>query len=242
MKGFKDFIIYSNVEKDYDLILSEGLRDYIISKGCNALIISEDWNYVNEYIDEEALNSAECVIVMGGDGTMLRAAHAIGNHNISMIGVNLGTLGFLTEVEEKNILKMADRLISGEFSLEKRMMLTGCVTINGEEKICQDALNDIVLSRSGTLRIVAFNIYVNGQLLDTYEADGVIVSTPTGSTGYNLSAGGPIVSPNAELILVTPISPHALSAKSVVFDAKDVIKIEILKKRRDSRYRVHSII
>ena len=94
------------------------------------------------------------------------------------------------------------------------------------------ALNDVVITRAGFSRIIGLNVYVNDELLDTYEADGVIVSTPTGSTGYNLSAGGPIVSPNSNAIVVTPISPHSLTSKSIVFDSNDVIKIEIIKKRK----------
>ncbi|MBQ8412494.1 MAG: NAD(+)/NADH kinase, partial [Lachnospiraceae bacterium] len=158
---------------------------------------------------------------------MLRAARAIGTHKLPILGVNLGTVGFLTEVEESNVYTALERLIVGDYYIENRMMIQGSV----KDKTFH-SLNDVVITRAGFSRIIGLNIYVNDQLLDTYEADGVIVATPTGSTGYNLSAGGPIVSPKSKVIVVTPISPHSLSAKSVVFDSTDNIMIEIVKKRK----------
>ena len=139
----------------------------------------------------------------------------------------LGTLGFLTEVEESNAYKAIDRLLADDYSIEKRMMIEGR---KGETSF--SCLNDVVITRAGFSRIIGLNIYVNEQLLDTYEADGVIVATPTGSTGYNLSAGGPIISPKSKAVVVTPISPHSLTSKSVVFDSADRIRIEVVKKRR----------
>ena len=120
-----------------------------------------------------------------------------------------------------------DKLIDGETEVEERMMLRGSV-IGKRENI---ALNDIVLTRSGALRLIEFNLYVNGEFLNTYRADGLIVSTPTGSTAYNISAGGPIVEPTAEIIVVTPICSHALNASSIVLSAKDEVMLEIGKGR-----------
>ena len=115
------------------------------------------------------------------------------------------------------------------------MNLEGTIYHNGKEVATEMALNDIVVSRSGYSRIICLRIYVNGELLDVYEADGVIIATPTGSTAYNLSAGGPIVSPDTSLILVTPVSPHSLTSKSVVFSAEDVIEVEIVPKRKSQK-------
>ena len=172
---------------------------------------------------------------------MLRASHAIGAGEVPMIGLNLGTTGFLTEVECSAMEDMVDRLIRGEYVIEERMMLTGEIqrgakkddaAVGEVSPITFSALNDVVIIREGVLRLIALRIYVNDVFFDTYEADGVIISTPTGSTGYNLSAGGPIVSPKTRAIVLTPISPHSLSKKSIVFDAGDRIRITLTEKRK----------
>lgn len=231
-----NFIILANADKDVDLALSIKIAEYLKKNNAKAIIVSDIKKHYEEdgvLIKDEYLRFAEGVIVLGGDGTMLRAAHGLGNYNLPLLGINLGTLGFLTEVEESNVEHALDRLLTDNYILEKRMMLQGSV-YNRAGTISKTipALNDIVITRAGFSRIIGLSIYVNNQLLDTYEADGVIVATPTGSTGYNLSAGGPIVSPKSKVIVVTPISPHSLTAKSVVFDCSDKIRVEIVKKRK----------
>ncbi len=221
------FLILTNTEKDIDLALSNKISEYLSKHEAEAIIISDMLNDVDEERKKEYMKGVQAAIVLGGDGTMLRAAHWIDSYEVPLLGVNLGTMGFLTEIEESNVFHALDRLMSNDFKLEKRMMIEGKVN----EKIYH-SLNDIVITRAGFSRIIGLNVYVNGELLDTYEADGVIIATPTGSTGYNLSAGGPIVSPKSKAIVVTPISPHSLTAKSVVFDSNDNIKIEIVKKRK----------
>lgn len=222
------FVIVANSDKDINLKLSQDIVAYIGSKGAQAVVVSDmEKDYDNATIRAEFLEDAEAVIVLGGDGTMLRAAHGIGTYDVPLMGINLGTLGFLTEVEEANAHKAIDRLMAGDYDIEKRMMIEGKTG-----NTCFPCLNDVVITRAGFSRIIGLNIYVNDQLLDTYEADGVIVATPTGSTGYNLSAGGPIISPKARAVVVTPISPHSLTSKSVVFDSIDRIRIKVVKKRR----------
>lgn len=219
------FIIFTNTEKDEGLALSKKITEYLSEKGAVSSIVCDavlDNGTMDGFVKE-----ADAAIVLGGDGTMLRATRGIGIYNIPLIGINLGTLGFLTEVEESNVFDALDMLLKDRYIIENRMMIEGAV---GNKTF--HSLNDIVITRAGFSRVIGLNVFVNGQLLDTYEADGVIVSTPTGSTGYNLSAGGPIVSPKARVIVVTPISPHSLTSKSVVFDSTDEIKIEIVKKRK----------
>ncbi len=220
------FLIFTNTDKDLGLALSNKITEYIISRGGTAAIVL-DFIEDSEKKRETLLDGVQAVIVLGGDGTMLRAARMIGAYDIPLIGINLGTLGFLTEVEETNVFKALDRLLSDNYIIENRIMIEG--TIGGKT---YHSLNDIVITRAGFSRVIGLNVYVNGQLLDTYEADGIIVATPTGSTGYNLSAGGPIISPKSKVIVVTPISPHSLTSKSIVFDCLDEIKIEIIKKRK----------
>lgn len=219
------FIIFTNTDKDEGLALSKKITEYLSEKGAVSSIVCDavlDSGAMDGFIKE-----TDAAIVLGGDGTMLRATRGIGVYDIPLIGINLGTLGFLTEVEESGVFDALDMLLKDRYIIENRMMIEGTV---GNKTF--HSLNDIVITRAGFSRVIGLNVYVNGQLLDTYEADGVIVSTPTGSTGYNLSAGGPIVSPKARVIVVTPISPHSLTSKSVVFDSTDEIKIEIAKKRK----------
>jgi NAD+ kinase len=141
-----------------------------------------------------------------------------------MIGVNLGTLGYLCELDESTVFEALDRLMKDDYMLENRMML--CGHRDGEDE-SRAAFNDIVIHRSGELTMLSLIVYVNGEVLSTYHADGIIVATPNGSTGYNMSAGGPIVDPKAQMILLTPINAHNLNSKSIVLGAEDEIMIEV---------------
>ena len=228
----RNFIIFTNTDKDPGYELSNKIVDYLVAHDAKAMIITEQVRESFQQKDanvlpKELLSDVDAAIVLGGDGTMLRAARDLGGSPTPLVGINLGTLGFLTEIEVSNVYQALDRLLTDDYFVEKRMMIEGGV--NGDT---YHALNDIVISRAGFSRIIGLNIYVNDELLETYEADGVIVATPTGSTGYNLSAGGPIISPKSKAIVVTPISPHSLMAKSVVFDSTDEVRIEIVKKRK----------
>ncbi|MDD6136500.1 MAG: NAD(+)/NADH kinase [Lachnospiraceae bacterium] len=228
----RNFIIFTNTDKDPGYELSNKIVDYLVAHDAKAMIITEQVRESFQQKDanvlpKELLSDVDAAIVLGGDGTMLRAARDLGGYPTPLVGINLGTLGFLTEIEVSNVYQALDRLLADDYFVEKRMMIEGAV--NGDT---YHALNDIVISRAGFSRIIGLNIYVNDELLETYEADGVIVATPTGSTGYNLSAGGPIISPKSKAIVVTPISPHSLMAKSVVFDSTDEVRIEIVKKRK----------
>ncbi len=173
----------------------------------------------------------EGVLVLGGDGTLIRAATKLVKRNLPIIGVNLGTLGYLCELEEATVFDAIDQLMADRFMLEKRMMLSG-YSIKEEREIAKNiAFNDVVIHRTGALSVVNLIIYVNGEYLNTFHADGIIVSTPTGSTGYNMSAGGPIVDPKAQMILITPINDHNLNSQSIVLEASDEVVIEIGKRR-----------
>ena len=238
MKKCERFVIIANELKDEGLVKSDFLADYIRSKGFTAKIFSFRDYSEEAVLSENDLDDSDMVIVMGGDGTMLRVSHLIENHNIPMIGVNLGTVGFLTEVNIADVKNMIDRMTEGDYRVEDRIMLKGTV-MRGDSVIADNiyALNDAVLGRESMLKLIAFKIYLNGQFFDECEADGVIISTPTGSTGYNLSAGGPIVNPGASLLVMTPISPYSLSMRSVIFGADDVISLELVDKRHNGQNR-----
>ena len=224
----KTFLIVANSTKDENLILAGRVRDYIEMHGGNAQICVDGDNIPVDC-------KVDIAIVLGGDGTMLLAASHLSNHGIPMIGINLGTMGFMADVDPCNMEEALDALLKDRYRIEERMKIQGKIYRGSREMAAATALNDIVIARSGFSRIICLRIYVNGELLDVYEADGVIISTPTGSTAYNMSAGGPIVSPRASLILVTPVSPHSLTSKSVVFSAEDVIEVEIVPKRKSQK-------
>ena len=218
----KQFYLITNAGKDPDQIYTKRIVEYIRTHGGNAVCVDGE-----KTVAEQASGSQpDCVLVLGGDGTLLRAARNMIDKDIPLLGINLGTLGYLAEVESSNLETALDQLLQDDFTREERMMLVGRVDKQGvsEENY---ALNDIVISRCGTLQILTFHIYVNGQFLNSYSADGIIVATPTGSTGYNMSAGGPIVEPCAKLLLLTPICPHTLNTRSIILAPEDEIRIEI---------------
>ena len=235
----KHFLIYTNKHKDKNLMATERIRSYLQQKGQRVTVLIREPEYKNRYEGdcEEAPDippGVDCMIVLGGDGTVLQAARETKKILIPIIGVNLGTLGYMTEIEPGNLEEALERLIRGDYEQESRMMLNGRICFQDKREDEGWALNDIVISRSGSLQIIKFNIYVNGQFLNNYNADGVIVTTPTGSTGYNLSAGGPLVEPRAKLIMLTPICPHTLNQRSIILSPEDVIEIEI-PQGRDGR-------
>ncbi len=225
------FFVLTNQPKDKDLKITNYICDYMRKRGkqCDYMVFApEKERSCND--NQNPLNlpaNLECILVLGGDGTLLQAAVDTLYMDIPLIGINLGNLGFLAEVEQSHIDEALERLIRGEWQQEERMMLSGTLRKKGKEPEKYHALNDIVLTREGSLRIVTYDIFVNGQFLNSYHADGVIVSTPTGSTGYNMSAGGPIVEPKAKLILITPICPHTLNTRSIILSAEDEIEVRI---------------
>lgn len=223
------FYVITNPAKDADLKVTHFIRDYLIKHGKTCVIDTGGDNKKQDgYTDRSKVDDkTECVIVLGGDGTLLQAAADLVEMEIPFLGINLGTLGFLAEVGVSEAASALDRLIRDEYEIENRMMLYGTGPAGTSRQDEARALNDIVITRKGSLQIVNFNIYVNGQFLHRYHADGVIVATPTGSTGYSLSAGGPIVEPRANLILVSPICPHSMQSRSIVLSPEDRVMIEL---------------
>lgn len=219
------FYIITNKLKDKDYRITNEIRAYIESHGRKCFLSEKDSE--GHIIPGTVPDEVQCGLVLGGDGTLIRAVRDLGERSLPLLGINMGMLGYLTDVELKDFRSALDMLFAGEPEVEERMMLSGTFRNSRVDM----AMNDIVLTREGKVRIVSFNLYVNGALLNTYHADGIIISTPTGSTGYNLSAGGPIVEPTAQMIVITPICSHALNTSSVVLSAEDVIEVEICEGR-----------
>ena len=235
----KKFALLTNYSKDKRLVYTRMIKTYITENGGSYWIpryISEpDKDGDQRYDFSDMPGDIECVLVLGGDGTLLQAARELLQRHIPLLGINLGTLGFLTSAEKSELTKCLDSVLDDSCSIDERMMLEG-VAYHGSEKIQMNiALNDVIIARAGFSRLVELKIYVNGELLSIYNADGIIVSTPTGSTGYSLSAGGPIIFPQTDVIVITPICPHSLQARSLVVSGEDRIMIEIGRRRKTQK-------
>ena len=222
------FLIVTNDGKDADGRVTAKVKQLLTDAGKTCVLCEKDGD--KKIIREKIPEKIDCAVVIGGDGSLIEVARFLHGRNIPVLGINMGTLGYLTEVEVNHIEDAFAQILEGDYTLEDRMMLEGTLQ-DGRKDI---SLYDIVVSRKTEMRLIHFRIYVNGELLNTYEADGVIISTPTGSTAYNLSAGGPIVEPTASMIVITPICPHALNTSSIVLSAEDEIVIEIAEGRHDA--------
>ena len=170
---------------------------------------------------------ADCVMVLGGDGTIIQAARELAETGVPILGVNLGTVGFLAEVELAHIYKAIDAVMEGRYKLEKRFMLKGSVIKDAKMVYEANALNDIVVARGNLVRAISTSVYIDGNQVSSLHGDGIIVTTPTGSTGYNLSAGGTIILPDAEVFGIHPICPHSLNSRGVITSSSAKVDIEV---------------
>ncbi|MTI84149.1 MAG: NAD(+) kinase [Firmicutes bacterium] len=228
----KNIGIWANVEKKGVLELLVDIIRWLEAKECNVLLDRE----VAVALDKKPHNSnfpeliqqADMLLVLGGDGTILNCARVSAPYNIPLFGINMGRLGFLTETELPELFVSLDKLLLGNFRVEERMMLQARV-IRGEENIEETiALNDVVITKGGFARIIMLETMVDEQFFTTYPADGIIVASPTGSTAYSLSAGGPLAVPNLELMIITPICPHGLWARPLVISSSSEVKVNLL--------------
>lgn len=181
--------------------------------------------------DENELSDAELLIVFGGDGTILRGARLAAPRGLPVLGVNMGGFGFLAEVGASELATALPDVLDGRYELDERMMLQARVEPPASAPLL--ALNDMVVTRTEPARVMRVRVAVNGEHLATYAADGVIVATPTGSTAYSLSAGGPIVHPGVEALLITPICPHTFNARSVIINPSDDVTVEVAERTGD---------
>lgn len=225
----KHFFLVARDDKKENLTFLKEIVDYIRLKGgeCSYGVNPDD----SLEAGLELPSKTEVILTVGGDGTLIRAAQNIFGKNIPLIGINRGHLGYLCDLDQETVFEAIDSMMRGDYSVEERMMLSGHV-LHDDDRIGHEvqALNDIVVSSSAGLQVIHVRVYVNGQYLYAYHCDGMIFSTPTGSTAYNLSAHGPIVNPKTNLILLTPINPHTLNARSIVLDPYDEVVLELCAK------------
>ncbi len=217
----KNIGIYVNKNKDRDFSITEKIVACAENVGFNCQVILDTKSIDDPVVQKQEadfLKDKDAVIVLGGDGTILRIAAVASKQNVPILSVNLGHLGFLTELELNEIETGLKKLASGEYSVEERMMLS--CNIDNRDYL---ALNDVCLQRASRARLLKFKAFAGEEFVDALSADGVLVSSPTGSTAYSLSAGGPIISPKLSLMLMTPICAHTLRARPVVFSADEIL-------------------
>ncbi len=228
--------IIPNLSKDLGGTQTNGIIKKALDKGMEPLVMPEVYRYVQSGIvvdEEDFFNMSQLILVLGGDGTLLQAARRVAVYNLPILGINMGHLGFLTEAEISDVDRVLNYLLMGDFYIETRMMLKARLVRDGS--VCNEmiALNDIAIAKASFARIIHLRVFINDQFVNCYPADGILVSSPTGSTAYSLSAGGPIINPSMECLLLTPICPHALNARPIVTDCQDEIRIVMADENRD---------
>lgn len=234
MKGLngitmKKIAIMPNATKDTDFRNTYKIVSYLQGR---AQVFLEDRYAASglcaEYLPYDSLfEQAEIMLTLGGDGTMLQIAAKCAKRNIPVLGINLGKVGFLTEIELDRIEDALERLLSGEYEIEKRMLMRVEVIHEGQVSRHCHALNDVVVAKNVGAKLIDLALYADGELVNQYIADGLIIATPTGSTGYSISAGGPVVDPLMQLYVATPICAHMLAARSAVLPAEKEIVIRL---------------
>ena len=215
--------IYTNLKKDSELGFTLKLLRYLETKGVESHVHYSMSEYLRDFpAFRKVSKKFDFIITVGGDGTILRIAKQCALADVPILGINLGTIGFLTEGEPAEFEGVIDEVLNGNFTIEQRILLNA----NFNNKNCM-ALNDIVLSRASDSKLMLIDVYVGKQIIDRYYCDGYIVSTPTGSTAYSLSAGGAILSPTAKVIELTPINSHSLHSRPIVIGENEQVKIVI---------------
>ncbi len=224
----KKIIVFSNPARDTDLEVARAVKS-LLDERAEVSIYTINYSYLAENPDadngplKEELEDADFIVAIGGDGSIMHTARAAAPYSKPVIGINKGNKGFLAELDVNNI-KMLENAADGKFTIEERMMLDVSIMRDGEKIFSNYAINDAAIS--GTSRMVSVSVFADGIKMATYAGDGVIIASPTGSTAYSMSAGGPIVEPTANNIIVTPICSHALIAKPFVLAADRTITAE----------------
>ncbi len=215
-------------------ILGE-LLPWLKERGYNAFVDRETAERLNikGYQRAEIPDLIDVLVVLGGDGTMLSAARLVAEKGIPILGINLGGLGFITEVNRTEVFTAIETMLKGECSIEERMMLEANIIRHGEVITGYTVLNDVVITKGALARIIDLETYIDHYYVTSYKADGLIISTPTGSTAYNLSAGGPIIHPSLDCMVITPICPHTLTNRPIVISGDSLIEINLKSESED---------
>lgn len=225
----KKIAVIPNNSKDLGLLNTGKLVELLHNKA--EIFMDEAYSVlgmnVNYVPTASVYDNADYAIVLGGDGTILRRAAECAKRKIPVLGINLGKIGFMAEVEIDNMEMAVSKLLSGDFKIEKRMMMKAQIKRGDEVQMSFHALNDVVVSKSAGEKLIGIELLTDGEAVNRYTADGLIIATPTGSTGYSISAGGPVVDPCMRLYVATPICAHMLSVRSAVLASDKEIKIKL---------------
>ncbi len=222
--------IYPNVSKPEAYSILMRILRYLYGGEHKILLPIEEARYygVDSYgVSHIENQSADMALSIGGDGTLLGVCRRYGMRHVPVCGINIGTLGFLADIEPADLEKKLQKILQKEYFLEKRLLLSAYVTTGHASKLLGYAINDVVVSKSGVSRMIRLGLQINDTHLADYKADGVIISTPTGSTAYSLSAGGPIMNPNIDALLITPICAHSFFMRPMLVSDKDIIHVEV---------------
>ena len=225
----------ANVEKPKIARHVGALKKWLEEKGAEVFLgeeIAGKMRMAQGLTWSELGKKAQLLVVLGGDGTMLRTARHVARYKAPIVGINMGSFGYLTEVNLNEMHAALELILRGKYAVEKRMMLSVMIKTGDGLIRAGDALNDVVINRGNLSRITELETAVNGDYLTTYKADGLIISTPTGSTAYSLSAGGPIVFPGEELIIINPICPHTLTNRPIIFPHDADLRITLWSKEK----------
>jgi len=226
---YKTIGITINKEKKDIASYTISLIKYLEEKGIKVLLSPEAAEKIEHpelACDKEKIGkNSDFIISLGGDGTFFRTARSFAPYNLPLLGINLGGLGFLTEIPASRFKESLEKILSGKYVMEKRLMLETKIFREDEKIKTFLALNDVVISKGAVSRIINLKTFVSGEFVTTYAADGLVISTPTGSTAYSLSTGGPVVCPNLKVIILSPICAHTLSVRPLIISQKNKIEI-----------------
>src|SRR3990167_4196740 len=230
-------VIKRSVPKATKLALD--VAEWLEKKKCSVIVADEATDFLAKKKKAKAVPKEELpavcdmVIVFGGDGTFLSIARQMIWKSVPIMGVNLGQLGFLTEVKVEEVYETLEGVLKGKYAVQERAMLEACVKRKGKELFCLPVLNDVVVTKSAIARVIDFQLRLAGIPVAQLKADGLIVATPTGSTAYSLAAGGPIVHPKVGAMVITAICPHSLNVRPLVIPDDAGVEVELLKKDGD---------
>lgn len=226
---YKNILIFSKASQEA-VDFAEELSRWFEERGISSRFIKSP----SDFEDDDRIKQTDVVVVVGGDGSLLIAARKVAKYGIPIIGVNLGRLGFLTEVGRQTAFEQLEIILSKPLCISRRMMLRAHLYREGRQILVADVLNDVVVNKAILARIVEVAVYMGDRYITTYNGDGIIISTPNGSTAYALSAGGPIVYPTMDVFVVVPICPHTLTDRPLILPTIESITIEIVSKDKDA--------
>lgn len=228
-------IVPNHTKKNADVVLKRVVKFY---QGKNVEIIlpresAEKYGYEQLGKDNFFAINMDLVVTIGGDGTLLNACRKVAVRNIPVCGINIGRLGFLADIELNELESKLTKIIENDYHIEERLMLVGIVNRAGQMHCAGTAINDVVVTKGGVSRMLNLGLSIDDSLVKNYQADGIIVSTATGSTAYSLSAGGPIINPRVKVLLITPICPHTLNARPMIIAEEEAVQIKVAASHRD---------